>query len=144
MSASAAPATPSAVNWSFAIWVIGAILGLVSAVFLFIAAAGVGTVVAVAGAGVAGVALVVVGIFVVVVAILELVVVVKMRGGRNWARVLLTIFAVLQAAGTLTQGGNNSFWSWLTFAAIVIATILMFVPTANAYFSARRAKQAIG
>jgi len=140
MSTSTSPATPSAVNWSFAIWVIGAILGLVSAVFLFIAAAGAGTVAAISGAGVAGLALIIVGIVIVLVAIFELVVVVKMRGGRNWARVLLTIFAVLQVVGTLTQGGNSSFWSWLAFAAIVIATILMFVPSANAYFAARRTR----
>lgn len=126
---------PGSVTWSFVIWIIGAILSLISAVILFIIGAAGGTAVAVSGAPAAGIIIMVAGAFALVIGILELIVVVKMRAGRNWARVLLTVFTILQILGAFSQGGSNSWSSWASFALVIIATILMYVPASNAYFS---------
>ncbi|WP_189060427.1 hypothetical protein [Longimycelium tulufanense] len=60
---------------------------------------------------------------------------VKMRAGRNWARITLTVvtlaFLVLQFAAT---GGIGSLGALVGLVAVV----LMFLPSSNEYFQARR------
>jgi hypothetical protein len=139
MSTAAPSSRPTSVTWSFIIWLITVLLQLIAAIFLFILVGTAGTL-AVAGSGSGGLivgALIATAAIGLVFAIVELIIVFKMRDGRNWARIVLTILAVLQIISTLVQGGNNSFISWIGFATLVIATVLMFVPASNQYFSRR-------
>jgi hypothetical protein len=140
MSTAAPSSRPTSVTWSFVIWLITVLLQLIAAILLFILVGTAGTL-AVAGSGGSGGlivgALIATASIGLVFAIVELIIVFKMRDGRNWARIVLTILAALQIISTLVQGGNNSFINWIGFATLVIATVLMFVPASNQYFSRR-------
>lgn len=64
----------------------------------------------------------------------------KMRRGRNWARIVLTAVAVLNAFG-LVQGFLNGqgfavATGLISLALVAAATTLMYRPAANAYFRA--------
>ena len=75
----------------------------------------------------------------------------KMRAGRNWARVVLTVIgvlgvlsAVLPTYRSVTVNGTtfvvqNYGIHWISLALLVAALILMFVPASNAYFAAAKA-----
>ncbi|MBO9056285.1 hypothetical protein JYQ29_04720 [Curtobacterium flaccumfaciens pv. flaccumfaciens] len=74
-------------------------------------------------------------IFAFILAVIELIIVFKMRDGRNWARIVLTVLAVLQliGVGVGAASGGNAF-GWIGGVAVLIATILMYVGGANRYF----------
>ncbi|MBB1197392.1 MULTISPECIES: hypothetical protein [Curtobacterium] len=74
-------------------------------------------------------------IFAFILAVIELIIVFKMRDGRNWARIVLTVLAVLQliGVGVGAASGGNAF-GWIGGVAVLIATILMYVGGANGYF----------
>ncbi|GAB3794525.1 hypothetical protein GCM10028798_01410 [Humibacter antri] len=79
-------------------------------------------------------------IFVFIIAIIELVIVNRMRDGRNWARVVLTILGILSVIGSIVPlfsagFSSTSFWSLVQVVVLIIAIVLMFVPAANAYFA---------
>jgi hypothetical protein len=79
-------------------------------------------------------------IFVFVIAIIELIIVNRMRDGRNWARIVLTVLGILSVIGSVVpwfSGGFNStsFWSVVQVVVLIVAIILMYVPAANAYFA---------
>lgn len=72
---------------------------------------------------------------------------VKMYGGRNWARIVLTIFGVLGALSALTPTSrtvtvnsqvydvNTGAWaSYVTALLAVVAIVLMYLPQSNPYF----------
>jgi hypothetical protein len=75
----------------------------------------------------------------------------KMRAGRNWARVVLTVIgalgvlsAVLPTYRSVTVNGTtyvvqNYGIHWISLALLVAALVLMFVPASNAYFTASKA-----
>lgn len=75
----------------------------------------------------------------------------KMRAGRNWARVVLTVIgvlgvlsAVLPTYRSVTVNGTtyvvqNYGIHWISLALLVAALVLMFVPASNAYFAAAKA-----
>jgi hypothetical protein len=130
---------PSTVTWSFIIWLITVLLGIVGSIFIFILA---GTGAAVAGAGGLAGAFIVAGIIGIIIAIVELLIVFKMRDGRNWARIVLLVLAILQVIGNATQGGNNNAVNWIGLIAVVVATVLMFLPASNGYFRGNRATAA--
>ncbi|MBO9042022.1 hypothetical protein DEJ03_13535 [Curtobacterium sp. MCLR17_043] len=74
-------------------------------------------------------------IFAFILAVIELIIVFKMRDGRNWARIVLTVLAVLQliGVGVGAASGGNAF-GFIGGIAVLIATILMYVGGANGYF----------
>lgn len=55
-----------------------------------------------------------------------------MRGGRNWARITLTVLAALVV---IFSFGDTTVLGLLTLAAAVIAAVLFYLPNANAYFT---------
>ncbi|MCE7005597.1 hypothetical protein LWC34_22615 [Kibdelosporangium philippinense] len=58
----------------------------------------------------------------------------KMRSGRNWARIVITAFAV---AGLFSQASAVGFSDWLALVSVVITAaglVYMFMPPSNAYF----------
>jgi hypothetical protein len=75
----------------------------------------------------------------------------KMRAGRNWARVVLTVIgvlgvlsAVLPTYRSVTVNGNtfvvqNYGIHWISLALLLAALVLMFMPASNTYFSASKA-----
>jgi hypothetical protein len=142
MSTAAPERRPGAVTASYVIWLIGAILSLIGAVFAvvigIIALTGGAVLGGIAGAAVGSVILIF-AIFVFVVAIIELVIVTRMRDGRNWARVTLTVLGILSLLGTISpwfsgDATSSSPWNLVSVVIVLLAIILMYVPAANAYF----------
>lgn len=73
----------------------------------------------------------------VVVIVLYLFFAVKMRAGRNWARIVLTVLTVLSIISSFS-GNLSSARNWSTWVGIilpVLAIILMFLPQSSAYFA---------
>ncbi|MGH3760989.1 hypothetical protein [Actinophytocola sp.] len=70
----------------------------------------------------------------------------KMRAGRGWARVVLTLFAVLGAVNFLTAVANTGaelglMWSLAEVAFSVTAVIYMFRPESTTYFAEHRKRR---
>ncbi len=77
----------------------------------------------------------------VVIFLLYLLFAVKMRAGRNWARIVLTVLTVLSIISSFS-GNLASARNWSTWVGIilpVLAIILMFLPQSSAYFAANKA-----
>lgn len=78
--------------------------------------------------------------FVVVIAALQLLFVFKMRAGRNWARIVLTVLGALAVIFGLfgfTAGFTiGSLVNLVSILLIVGAIVLMYRPAASAYFAA--------
>lgn len=74
---------------------------------------------------------------------------VKMRSGRNWARIVLTVLvalslisqfsvsAVVSVNGREYSSASNVIWSWLGVAAVVIAIGFMYQRSSRYYFTSR-------
>lgn len=80
----------------------------------------------------------------VVVFLLYLLFAVKMRAGRNWARIVLTVLTALSIVSSFS-GNLASARNWSTWVGIilpVLAIILMFLPQSNAYFAANKTRKA--
>jgi phosphatidylserine synthase len=56
----------------------------------------------------------------------------KLKAGRNWARVVLTVLTLLQV-GFLFVGGAADTWGYLSCGVAVLAVVLSYSPSANAY-----------
>lgn len=75
---------------------------------------------------------------------------VKMRNGRNWARIVLTVLSALSVlsrfsvSSTVTVNGevyssnSNAIAGWAGAIAAIVAIVLMYLPASNAYFSSPR------
>jgi hypothetical protein len=58
----------------------------------------------------------------------------KLKAGRNWARVVLTVITLLQLAAVIgTQG--NTVVSYVSCAIAVLAVVLTYFPASNAYIA---------
>ena len=134
MSSVTASGRPTTVTVSFIIWlvvvlanILQGIISLVSTGSSSATAQSVGTAPLIGGA-----------IFAFVLAVIEIIIVFKMRDGRNWARIVLLIHAILQliGVGVGAASGGNAF-GFIGAVAVLIATILMFVGGANPYFRRR-------
>lgn len=61
----------------------------------------------------------------------------KLRAGRNWARVVLTIIAVLALIYLVTRGfTSTSLISYVGAILSVVAAVLSYLPASNAYIAA--------
>ena len=78
-----------------------------------------------------------------------------MWGGRNWARIVLTVLAALTALSAFSSGvqssvtinnrsyeANSTGTSWITVALAVIGLVLMYLPASNAYFTESKRRKA--
>ena len=159
MSASAAPtasttaSAPSTVVWSYRLYLIGAILGLIGLVLsLVLLPATIDTAVQSAknslqGRDTQGVdvealargtaigATVLSVVLSVVFTVLIIVFARKLRQGRNWARIVLLVVAVLQLFGVLGGYGLGA----LHFLVMAAAAVLSFLPASNAWFRSQKA-----
>lgn len=77
-----------------------------------------------------------------IVLALQIFFVLKMKAGRNWARIVLTVLAgvsVLSSLAALAQGfGIGTAVNLISLALLIGAVVFMFRPASNAYFSQRR------
>ncbi|WP_375390189.1 hypothetical protein [uncultured Amnibacterium sp.] len=58
----------------------------------------------------------------------------KLRQGRNWARIVLAVFAGLQIFGVVGLYGLGA----LQFLIVAAAAVLSFLPASNAWFRSRK------
>lgn len=123
---------PRTVTISFVLWLVTIILGILGSVALLVVA-GVESNNTDIVAGQAGVYIAAATITM-ALALLELVVVFKMRAGRNWARITLLVLAALQVVSAASQGGAGTGFSWSGLVAVIIATVLMFLPASSHFF----------
>ena len=152
--ADASPSTtpPTSVLWSYRLHLIGAALGLLTIVLtllllpatidaavrqtgqmlqgqstegLDVEAIARGTAIGSAALGIA---------FALIVSVLTIVFARKMIQGRNWARIVLTVFAGLQLFGVFAPFGVGL----LHLLVLVAAVVLSFLPASNAWFRARK------
>ena len=72
----------------------------------------------------------------VVIAGLYLLFAFKLRAGRNWARIVLTVLAALQLLSVLT--GQSTIGGYLAVLAAVVGVVLSFTGPSNAYFAAAK------
>lgn len=156
------PARPTSVTLAFLAWVVMTALSLLSLVFVLTSpiwdqavAAGLRTAdvngVQIDASTLVNTAKITSVVGFLIGAALYLLFAFKMRDGRNWARVVLTIIGVLGVLSALlpsyrsvTVNGTtfvvqNYGIHWISLALLVAALILMFVPASNAYFTASKA-----
>jgi hypothetical protein len=60
----------------------------------------------------------------------------KLKAGRNWARVTLTVFTLLQAASLLTT--QPSWAGYVSCGIAVVATVLSYLGPSNRYIAGVR------
>lgn len=74
---------------------------------------------------------------------LQILFVLKMRAGRNWARIVLTVLAAISTvSGVIGLASGVTAGSAVNLVALLLllaATVFMYRPAAKPYFSARRA-----
>jgi peptidoglycan/LPS O-acetylase OafA/YrhL len=131
--ASSTTGRPTSVTVSFVIWLVVVLANIIQGIISLVSGGGSSAAESVGTAPLVGGA-----IFAFVLAVIELIIVFKMRDGRNWARIVLLILAILQVigVGVGAASGGNAF-GWIGGIAVIVATILMFVGGANGYFRRR-------
>ncbi|MEV6620355.1 hypothetical protein AB0M83_04360 [Amycolatopsis sp. NPDC051106] len=67
----------------------------------------------------------------VVLALLYLLLSFKLKAGRNWARIVLTVVTLLQVASLLATSGTAV--NYVSTAISVLALVLSYLPPSNAY-----------
>lgn len=60
----------------------------------------------------------------------------RLKAGRNWARVVLTILTLVQVAYLLVDGATTI--GYVSCAVAVVAVVLSYLPSANAYIARSR------
>jgi hypothetical protein len=146
--------TPTTVTASYWLYIVGAVLGLIGALVLIIT---IPAQVAIAQdsltrslqgrstngvdvstlANAAVVSGVVIGSIVTLVfSVLTILFAQKYRRGRNWARIVLAVFAGLQIFGAFNI--NTFGVSSIHFVVVLVALILSFLPASNAWFRAMK------
>lgn len=75
----------------------------------------------------------------VIIAALYLLFAFKLRAGRNWARIVLTVLAALQLLSVLT--GQSTIGGYLAVLAAVVGVVLSFTGPSNAYFAAAKTQR---
>ncbi|OII04008.1 hypothetical protein [Curtobacterium sp. MCBA15_008] len=124
---------PTSVTVSFVIWLVVVLANIIQGIISLVSGSGSSAAESVGTAPLVGGA-----IFAFVLAVIELIIVFKMRDGRNWARIVLLVLAILQVigVGVGAASGGNAF-GWIGAVAVIVATVLMFVGGANGYFRRR-------
>lgn len=69
-----------------------------------------------------------------VIALVQLWLAFKLRSGRNWARVLLTVFTVFQVGSLFIGEGSATLPAYGGAAVAALAVVASYLPASNAYF----------
>ena len=146
------PATPVEVLTSVKLWFASIAVGLIGGILSYALTDQSAAVQAMADADTTGltqaqlqaavnVALIVGLVLVLILLGLQILFVFKMKAGRGWARIVLTVLAGFSAISTLTSiSGGFTFStavSVISLGIVVAAVVFMFRPAANPYFSKR-------
>jgi predicted histidine transporter YuiF (NhaC family) len=78
--------------------------------------------------------------FAIIAFLLYLLFAAKLRSGRNWARIVLTILVILNVISLVTNKGTMGV-EYVGTVLSVIATILAYLPASNAYIKATKARR---
>ena len=131
-------AMPTELKVSYWIWLIGGLLGLLGGVIgLF------GSFVLIAFAPPVGLLVLLLVIVALALATAQIVLAMKMKEGREWARFALTILVGLSLVLTLISAGvadGRGGGSLPGFINSLVATVLMWLPNAQAWFVANRGR----
>jgi hypothetical protein len=143
-SAESKPQPPGTITASFWLYLLGALIGIIGGILVFsdkqrmidavhksspnLTDAQVHNTANIAVAIALGVSIV--GL------LLYLLFAVKLRAGRNWARIVLTILVILNVVSLFTSTGTMGV-EYVGTVVSVIATILAYLPASNAYMKAR-------
>jgi hypothetical protein len=126
--------TPTSVKISFWILLISLVLDAVTAIVFitsgFATAASPEAATAL-GANAGGGVYIATGVVTLILVAIELIILWKMRAGRNWARIVITILEIL-ALGSIFAG--FSLLGILGFFLSIVALVLLWVPASNNYF----------
>lgn len=129
---------PAEIKVSFWIWFVGGVLGLLGGLLGMLA-----SLVLFAAAPAAAAAVVTLMLLAAAVGAAQMVFAVKMKAGKTWARLALTVLAAitlgLAAANTMAglgQGGGN----WVAVLVSLAATVLMWLPAPQAWFRANQGR----
>ncbi|OXM61288.1 hypothetical protein [Amycolatopsis vastitatis] len=142
----AAPARPGTIEGAFWAFVASTVLGLAGGLLLFVnwdALADTlrtanrqrgGTLTDAQIDQAATITLVVTVVIVVLIAALYLLFAFKLRAGRNWARIVLTVLTALHVISLLTA--QDTVFGYLAALAAVVGVVLSFTGPSNAYIAA--------
>ncbi|OLF19258.1 hypothetical protein [Actinophytocola xanthii] len=61
----------------------------------------------------------------------------RLKAGRNWARVVLTLLTVVQVAYLVAEGGGTTL-GYVSCGLAVLAVVLSFLPPSNVYIATAR------
>ncbi|MEC3979700.1 hypothetical protein [Amycolatopsis sp. H20-H5] len=81
-------------------------------------------------------------VFAVIFAGLYLLFAFKLKAGRNWARIVLTVLAAL-ALLSLLFGAGGTWLAYIGEIAAVAGAVFSYLPNASAYFAAAKAAKAV-
>jgi uncharacterized membrane protein YfcA len=124
---------PTELKVSYWIWLIGGLLGVLGGLLGLFAALALFTV-----APAAAMLVLILVLVALALAAAQIVLALKMKEGKEWARLALTIVAGVSLVlavlgGSMGEGiGNN----WLGFLISAAATVLMWLPNSQAWFTA--------
>jgi len=123
---------PIELKVSYWIWLIGGLLGLLGGVIGFF-----GSLVLFSFAPGIAVLVLVLVLVALVLAAAQIVLALRMKEGKEWARLALTIvagislvLAIINGASMGGQGGGN----WFGFVIALVATVLMWLPNSQLWF----------
>ncbi|MBT1001291.1 hypothetical protein KIH31_01635 [Paenarthrobacter sp. DKR-5] len=123
-----ASALPTELRISYYIWLLGGLLSVVVSVLFLVGTLLVSTAVAEAGQG-AALALAFGSLAAsLVLAAAQILFALRMKEGYEWARIALTVVAALSLVAAVV------FQNWLSFLVSAVATVLMWLPNAQAWF----------
>ncbi|MEU5263293.1 hypothetical protein [Amycolatopsis sp. NPDC021455] len=146
----AAPARPGTIEGAFWAFVASTVLGLVGGILLFVNRDALvdtlrnadrqrgGTLTGAQIDQAATITLVVSVVIVVLIAALYLLFAFKLRAGRNWARIVLTVLTALHVISLLTA--QDTILGYLAALAAVVGVVLSFTGPSNAYIAASRSR----
>ncbi|GAB4098187.1 hypothetical protein [Sinomonas halotolerans] len=122
---------PTELKVSYWIWLVGGVLGVLFGFFGLL-----GGIALAALAGPVGVFIIVLVLIGVVVAAAQIVLAMKMKEGRQWARLGLTVLAGVSLLLAIVASGGDGGGNWFGFLVSAVATVLMWVPKSQAWFQA--------
>lgn len=127
---------PTTVTAAFWILLIGLLLDLISAIVLIASGAALsGGSVAVEGNTLSGPIVITTGVVAIVFVVIELFVLGKMRSGKNWARIVITVLEVLSILGL---AAGFSILGAIGAVISVVVIVLLWLPASNEYFRAAK------